>query len=75
MLNTAYKWMNLTLNYGRIKDALAMSTEPYPGSTDPFISLVRPINSQEDYDRLTVIASARPAIATFPSTTPPAVRS
>jgi len=60
--NTAYKWMNLTLNYGRIKDAITMSTEPYPGSTDPFISLVRPINSQEDYDRLTVIASARPTI-------------
>ena len=62
VLNTAYKWMNLTLNYGRIKDALTMSTEPYPGSTDPFISLVRHINSQEDYDRLTVIASARPTI-------------
>ena len=62
MLNTAYKWMNLTLNYGRIKDALTMSTEPYPGYTDPFVSLVRPINSQEDYDRLTVIASARPVI-------------
>ena len=62
VLNTAYKWMNLTLNYGRIKDALTMSTEPYPGYTDPFVSLVRPINSQEDYDRLTVIASAQPVI-------------
>ncbi len=62
VLNTAYKWMNLTLNYGRIKDAFTMSTEPYPGYTDPFISLVRPINSQEDYNRLTVIASARPVI-------------
>lgn len=62
VLNTAYKWMNLTLNYGRIKDAFTMSTEPYPGYTDPFVSLVRPINSQEDYDRLTVIASARPVI-------------
>ena len=62
VLNTAYKWMNLTLNYGRIKDALTMSTEPYPGYTDPFVSLVRPINSQEDYDRLTVIAYARPVI-------------
>ena len=62
VLNTAYKWMNLTLNYGRIKDATTMSTEPYPGSTDPLISLVRPINSKEDYDRLTVIASARPNI-------------
>ena len=62
VLNTAYKWMNLTLNYGRIKDAITMSTEPYPGSADPLISLVRPSNSQKDYDRLTVIASARPTI-------------
>ena len=62
VMNAAYKWMNLTLNYGRIKDALTMSTEPYPGSTDPLISLVRPINSQDDYDRLTVIASAQPVV-------------
>ena len=62
VLNAAYKWANLTLNYGRINDAITMSTEPYPGSTDPLISLVRPINSQDDYDRLTVIASARPTI-------------
>ena len=60
VLNAAYKWANLTLNYGRIKDAITMSTEPYPGATDPLVSLVRPINSQDDYDRLTVIASARP---------------
>ena len=63
VLNATYKWMNLTLNYGRIKDALTMSTEPFPGSTDPLISLVRYINSQEDYDHLTIIASARPTIA------------
>ena len=62
VMNAAYKWMNLTLNYGRVKDAVTMSTEPYPGSADPLVSLVRPINSQEDYDRLTVIASARPTI-------------
>ncbi len=60
VLNAAYKWMNLTLNYGRVKDAFTMSTEPYPGATDPLISLIRPINSQEDYNRLTVVASARP---------------
>lgn len=60
VLNGAYKWMNLTLNYARIKDAETMSTEPYPGSADPFVSLVRPINSQEDYNRLTIVASARP---------------
>ena len=28
-----------------------MPPEPYPGSTDPLVSLVRPINSQEDYER------------------------
>ena len=62
VLNSAYKWMNLTLNYARIKDAETLSTEPYPGSDDPFVSLVRPINSQEDYDRLIVVASAQPVI-------------
>ena len=62
VLNTAYKWMNLTLNYGRIKDAVTMSTESYPGAADPLVSLIHPINSKEDYDRLTFIASARPTI-------------
>ena len=60
VLNTSYKWMNLTLDYGRVKDAVTMSTEPYPRSADPLISLVRPVNSEEDYDRLTVVATARP---------------
>jgi len=60
VLNAAYKWANLTLNYGRIKDAITMSTEPYPGAADPLVSLVRPINSRDGYDRLIVIASARP---------------
>ena len=62
VLNTAYKWMILTLNYGRIKDAVTMSTEPYPGADDPLVSLVHPINSKEDYYRLIVVASARPTI-------------
>ncbi len=62
VLNGAYKWMNLTFNYSRIKDALTMSTEPYPGSDDPLVSLVRPINSQEDFNQLTAIASANPTI-------------
>ena len=62
VLNTGYKWANLTLNYGRIKDAVTMSTEPYPGSDDPLVSLVRPINSKEDYNQMTVSLSARPTI-------------
>ena len=62
VLNAGYKWANLTLNYGRIKDAVTMSTEPYPGSDDPLVSLVRPINSKEDYNQMTISLSARPTI-------------
>ena len=62
VLNAAYKWANLTLNYGRVKDALTMSTEPFPGSEDPLVSLVRPINSWEDYNQFSIQLSARPII-------------
>ena len=62
VLNAAYKWANLTLNYGRVKDALTMSTEPFPGSVDPLVSLVRPINSWEDYNNFSIQLSARPTI-------------
>ena len=62
VLNGAYKWVNLTLDYARIKDSETMSTEPYPGSEDPLISLVRPINTKEQYNRLTIVPSFRPVI-------------
>ena len=60
VLNAAYQWANLTVNYGRIKNSETMSTEPFPGSTDPLISLVRPINSEEDYNQLSLSLSASP---------------
>ena len=62
VLNAAYQWANLTINYGRLKNSETMSTEPFPGSTDPLISLVRPINSDEDYNQLSLSLSARPTI-------------
>ena len=62
VLNAAYKWANLSLNYGRVKDALTMSTEPFPGSEDPLVSLVRPINSWEDYNQFSIQLSARPNV-------------
>ena len=62
VLNAAYHWANLTVNYGRLKNSETMSTEPFPGSTDPLISLVRPINSAEDYNQLSLSVSARPTI-------------
>ena len=62
VLNGAYKWMNLILNYGRIKDIVTMFTEPFPGSEDPLISLVHPINCEEDFDQLSIGLSASPTI-------------
>ena len=62
VLNAAYQWANLSVNYGRLKNSETMSTEPFPGSTDPLISLVRPINSEEDYNQLSLSLSASPTI-------------
>jgi len=62
VLNASYKWMNLSLNYGRNKDVVTMSTEPFPGSEDPLVSLVRPINSADDYDQFSINLSAMPTI-------------
>ena len=62
VFNAAYKWMNLSVNYSRVKDSETMSTEPYPGSDDPLISLVRPINSSEQYNQCSINAVARPVI-------------
>ena len=60
VFNSAYQWVNFTANYARIKDSETMSTEPYPGSADPLVSLVHPINSAKDYDQLNVGVAARP---------------
>ena len=62
VLNAAYKWANMSVNYGRIKDAVTMSTQPFPDAEDPTISLVRPINTEEDYDQVVVLLSARPTV-------------
>ena len=62
VLNASYKWANLSLNYARNKDVVTMSTEPFPGSEDPLVSLARPINSEDDYDQFTVNLSAMPTI-------------
>ena len=62
VFNAAYQWANLTVEYGRMKNSVTMSTEPFPGSTDPLISLVRPINSADDYNQFELSLSARPTI-------------
>lgn len=62
VLNGAYKWMNLTVNYSRINGSVTMSTEPFPGSDDPLVSLVRPVNSADAYNQLSLIPSLRPVV-------------
>ncbi len=62
VLNGSYKWTNVMVNYSRIKDAETLSTMPFPGADDPLISLIRPINSEKDYNQLTVVTSLRPVI-------------
>lgn len=62
VFNAAYKWTNLSVNFSRAKDSETMSTEPYPGSEDPLVSLVRPINSKEQYNQCSINAVARPVI-------------
>ena len=62
VLNAGYQWANLTVEYGRMKNSVTMSTEPFPGSEDPLISLVRPINSADDYNQFELSLSARPTI-------------
>ena len=62
VMNIAYQWMNLTANFASIKDSQTMSTEPFPGSEDPMVSLVRPINTRDNYCRLILMPSLQPVI-------------
>lgn len=62
VLNGVYKWLNATVNYSRVKDAVTMSTEPYPGQDNQMVSLVRPINTHEDYNQLMLYTSLRPIV-------------
>ncbi|MBQ0048527.1 MAG: TonB-dependent receptor family protein [Prevotellaceae bacterium] len=62
VLNTAYKWMNASITYQRIKNDIVLQTEPYPGSADPMVSLIRPENSSDPYNRLMFILSGSPKI-------------
>ena len=60
VLNTSYKWLGVNIDFSRIKDSETMSTEPFPGADDPLICLVRPINTKEDYNQLSINPYARP---------------
>ena len=61
-LNVNYKWMGMSMNYSRIKDLETMSSEPFPGADDPLVCLVRPINTEEDFNQLSLNPYASPVI-------------
>ena len=60
VLNTAYKWAGMVVTYSHTKDNVTMATEPFPGSDDPFVSLVRTINGSDGYDQLSLNPYASP---------------
>ena len=62
VLNAAYKWAGMVVTYSRTKDNVTMATEPFPGSDDPFVSLVRTINGSDGYNQLSLNPYLRPTI-------------
>ena len=62
VLNVAYKWAGMVVTYSRTKDNVTMATEPFPGSDDPFVSLVRTINGSDGYNQLSLNPYASPTI-------------
>ena len=62
VLNAAYKWAGMVVTYSHTKDNVTMATEPFPGSDDPFVSLVRTINGSDGYNQLSLNPYLRPTI-------------
>lgn len=60
--NAAYRSLNLNVNYARTKDVVTMLTEPYPGSDDPLLSMIHPVNGDKGYNKLTTDVSYQPVI-------------
>lgn len=62
VFNAAYKEFNFIVNVANTKDEIILHTMPYPGSSDPLVSLVQTANSEKGYTQLTVNPSYRPTI-------------
>lgn len=63
VFNVAYKWMNFSATYGRDIDYITLLTEPFPGSEDPYVSLVHPANSEHAFNKVVLAAYARPSVS------------
>ena len=57
----AMKEFNFVFQFARTKDNVTMLTEPYPGSSDPLISLIHPANGNE-FNQFVIYPSYRPRI-------------
>lgn len=61
-LSVAYRALNLIVHYARTKDVVTMLTEPYPGSDDPLLSMIHPVNGEKGYNKFVANVSYRPVI-------------
>lgn len=59
--NAAMKEFNFTFQFARTKDNVTMITDPYPGASDPMISLIYPANGNE-FNQFVFLPSYRPRI-------------
>ena len=62
LLNAAYRALNFTVNHSKTKDVVTLATEPYPGSDDPLLSIIHPVNCSDDYYRTVLSTSYRPIL-------------
>lgn len=62
VLNAGYKWMGVNIDFSRIKDAVTMTSERFPGADDPLVCLIRPINTQNDHNQFAINPYVRPTI-------------
>lgn len=63
VFNMAYQWLNVSVTYGRDINFITMLTEPFPGSEDPYVSLLHPANSDKAFNKFSLGAYARPVIS------------
>lgn len=62
--NLAWNAFNLNMNFQRTKDNVTMITEPFPGSSDPLVSLIHPANGDE-FNRMMISPSYRPVFGAW----------
>jgi len=48
------------VSYAHTKDVVTMLTEHYPGSDDPTLNLIHPVNGEKGYDKWVINPSYRP---------------